>query len=212
VERARPDRLLSCRLHLGFTGTQGLVAEGIDQPTLQSGCPGVRRRRSGRLTGQPLLHERNSRPSLSTASSGASHPGVLLVDQRGEPPIDQSVVGAATLRLDRIAIPARSRAPRLPQRGIPAVSARKPIGNRTPWRRLSPAPSNERTRLCSRAVPTTCLRIEPGDQLTVVAVQAFRRVWASTLSIVSMIEIVSSSGISGLSRAPAARRRATSSA
>jgi hypothetical protein len=40
-------------------------------------------------------------------------PGVLLVDQRGEPPIDQSVVGAVTLRLDRIAIPARSRASRL---------------------------------------------------------------------------------------------------
>src|SRR5450755_4252047 len=56
------------------------------------------------------------------------------------------------------------------------------------------------------------LSIERGDQLSLVDIHAFCTACASTVSIVSMIAIVSSSGISELSRSPAAKRRATSSA
>jgi AraC-like DNA-binding protein len=56
------------------------------------------------------------------------------------------------------------------------------------------------------------LRFERGDQCLLIAVHAARRAWARTVSIVAMTEIVSSSGISGLSSSPAASRRATSSA
>src|SRR6202020_36085 len=52
------------------------------------------------------------------------------------------------------------------------------------------------------------LRLERGDQPTLVVIHALCRAWACTVSIVSMIEIVSSNGMIGLSRSPAARRRA----
>src|SRR5450755_2128236 len=51
-----------------------------------------------------------------------------------------------------------------------------------------------------------------GDQRRLVVVDAFCRACVSTVSIVSMIEMVSSSGINELSTSPAASRRATSSA
>src|SRR5271165_28217 len=56
------------------------------------------------------------------------------------------------------------------------------------------------------------LCLERGDQGLLIVVHASCLVWASTMSIVSMIEMVSSSGISGLSASWAASRRATSSA
>lgn len=56
------------------------------------------------------------------------------------------------------------------------------------------------------------LGVERGDHAAFVVGHAFCRACASTVSIVSMMEIVSSSGISALSVSPAASRRATSSA
>jgi hypothetical protein len=71
-----------------------------------------------------------------------------------------------------------------------------------PKQKLERRPSREHSPFSG---PRVC-----GDQRRLVVVHAFCRACVNTVSIVSMIEMVSSSGINELSTSPASSRRATS--